>query len=79
LQFFLIFFFLRYCLQADAAVCLLLEEEEAAGDPGSVCLVLLGTLGVGLHMEGRVCVDDSGDRLSTGFFECTPSRWVENK
>jgi hypothetical protein len=69
---------LRGC-QADAAVCLLLEEEEAAGEPGSVCLVLLGSISAGLHMEGRACVDDSAHRLSTGHFELTPSRWVENK
>ena len=65
--------------QAEAAVCLLLEEEEAAGEPGSVCLVLLGTLGPGLHMVGRMAVDESAIHLSTGFFECIPSRWIENK
>ncbi len=69
---------MRGC-QAEAAVCLLLEEEEAAGEPGSVCLVLLGTLDPGLHMRGRLCADESAARLTTGFFECTPSRWVENK
>ncbi len=68
---------MRGC-QEETALCMLLEEEDANLEQGCVSLMLLGTIAAGLRIQGRFVVDETGAALRTGFFECSPSKWIEN-
>lgn len=60
----------------------MLLAQEDAGTPGSASLLLVGVLGDGAAMRGRIVEENHtpDSPLVIGEFECAPAKWIgENK